>query len=69
LLFDGNLVRQPAYRRVPHRVVGPLDRTDTVMRDTFWIGVYPAITDAMITYVVDRIDTFVRERAAVASGR
>ena len=69
LLFGGNLVRQPAYRDVTYRISGTLENTDTVMRDTFWIGVYPGITDVMSAYVVDRIDTFVRERAAVASMR
>jgi CDP-6-deoxy-D-xylo-4-hexulose-3-dehydrase len=57
-LFGGNLLRQPAYRDVPHRVVGELTNTDTVMQGTFWLGVYPGITDAMVDYMVDNIRSF-----------
>lgn len=53
LLFAGNLTRQPAYADVPYRVADSLTNTDTVMRDAFWVGVYPGITDAMVDYVVD----------------
>ena len=67
LLFGGNIIRQPAYRDVRHRVVGTLENTDLVMRDTFWIGVYPGITEEMIAYVVERVETFVRKRTEIAS--
>ncbi len=67
LLFGGNLLRQPAYRDVRHRVVGSLANTDLVMANTFWIGVYPGITDAMVDYVLDELRAYVatdrRERA------
>jgi CDP-6-deoxy-D-xylo-4-hexulose-3-dehydrase len=53
LLFGGNLVRQPAYRGVPHRVAGNLTVSDIVMNRTFWIGVYPGISPPMIDYVVE----------------
>ncbi|MDX2163376.1 MAG: lipopolysaccharide biosynthesis protein RfbH [bacterium] len=52
-LFGGNLVRQPAYKDVPFRIVGSLTNTDTVMNRAFWIGVYPGLTDAHIDYAVD----------------
>lgn len=52
LLFSGNITRQPAYQNVPYRVVGDLTNTDTVMNQTFWIGVYPKITPDMIDYVL-----------------
>ena len=58
LLFGGNLLRQPAYLDVPHRVVGELSNTDIVAEGTFWIGVYPGITDAMVDYVVDSLQSF-----------
>jgi CDP-6-deoxy-D-xylo-4-hexulose-3-dehydrase len=51
LLFGGNLLRQPAYRDVPHRVVGALDQADRVMERTFWIGVHPALTPPMLDFM------------------
>ena len=53
LLFGGNLVRQPAYLDVPHRVVGNLENSDFVMNHVFWIGVYPGLTPAMLDYVIE----------------
>jgi CDP-6-deoxy-D-xylo-4-hexulose-3-dehydrase len=63
LLFGGNLLRQPAYRDINHRVVGCLANADRVMNDTFWLGVYPGITRQMMDYVVESIrDTLVSTR-------
>ena len=62
LLFAGNLLRQPAYREIRHRVVGELRNTDFVMTNTFWVGVYPGLTVDMIDYIAESLATFVRER-------
>lgn len=62
LLFGGNLIRQPAYQDVSYRVVGELKNTDVVMNQTFWVGVYPGLTEQMIAYIIETVATFVRER-------
>lgn len=59
-LFGGNLLRQPAYRDVPRRVVGDLTRSDHVMNGTFWIGVYPGLTTPMLDFVVESLREAVR---------
>jgi len=50
LMFGGNILRQPAYRNTNFRVVGNLSNTDTVMRRTFWVGIYPGLSEAMLDY-------------------
>ncbi|MBN8656158.1 MAG: lipopolysaccharide biosynthesis protein RfbH, partial [Anaerolineae bacterium] len=62
LLFGGNLLRQPAYRNINHRVVGDLKRSDDVMHRVFWIGVYPGLTDSMLDYVAETIQKFCETR-------
>jgi CDP-6-deoxy-D-xylo-4-hexulose-3-dehydrase len=57
LLFGGNLTRQPAFREVNYRVVGELTNTDKLMNDAFWIGVWPGLGDAQLSYMVG---TFVK---------
>ena len=51
-LFAGNLIRHPCFDQIrgtdAYRVVGDLKVTDRIMKDTFWVGVYPGMTDAMI---------------------
>jgi CDP-4-dehydro-6-deoxyglucose reductase, E1 len=57
-VFGGNILHQPGYRDIEHRIVGKLDRSDRIMRDTFFVGVHPGLTDEMIAYVVDRFERF-----------
>ena len=53
LLFAGNLLKQPAFIGTPNRVIGPLRNTDLVMTNTFWVGVWPGMTNLMLEYIVD----------------
>jgi CDP-6-deoxy-D-xylo-4-hexulose-3-dehydrase len=55
LLFAGNLLRQPAFQGTARRVHGELTNTDTIMKDTFWVGVWPGLNSQMLDYVIDSI--------------
>jgi CDP-6-deoxy-D-xylo-4-hexulose-3-dehydrase len=61
-LFCGNLLRHPAYAEIEHRVAGPLNHTDTITTNTFFIGVYPGLTEAMIQHVLATFDRFFAEQ-------
>ena len=58
LLFAGNLVRQPYFKNQNYRLPGSLTNTDYVMENTFWIGVYPGLTEEMLEYVVEKLETY-----------
>jgi CDP-6-deoxy-D-xylo-4-hexulose-3-dehydrase len=58
-LFCGNLLRHPAYADIRHRVAGELAHSDVITTNTFFIGVYPGLTDAMIAHVLDTFDRFI----------
>ncbi len=58
LLFAGNLTRQPYFANREYRISGELSHTDNVMNNTFWIGVYPGLSEEMLSFVVDKIETF-----------
>lgn len=56
MLFAGNLIKHPCFdemrnKGTGYRVAGSLEQTDRIMRDTFWVGVYPGMTDEMIDYM------------------
>lgn len=60
MLFSGNLIKHPCFNEMRatgegYRVVGTLENTDRIMRDTFWVGVYPGMTDEMIDYMAKTI--------------
>jgi CDP-6-deoxy-D-xylo-4-hexulose-3-dehydrase len=59
-LFAGNLTKHPCFdemraKKVGYRVVGGLETTDRIMNDTFWVGVFPGMTDEMIDYMAKTI--------------
>jgi CDP-4-dehydro-6-deoxyglucose reductase, E1 len=71
LLFAGNLVRQPMMEGRAYRVSGELTNTDKVMNSTFWIGLYPGITGAMLDYVGEQMTAILKAKnsASVAQKR
>lgn len=57
MLFSGNLLRHPCFDPLRksgqgYRVVGSLENTDRIVRDTFWVGVYPGMSDQMLDYMI-----------------
>ena len=65
LLFSGNLIRHPCFDQIrgteKYRVSGGLETTDFVMNNTFWVGVYPGMTDEMIDYMAKTIISAVNQ--------
>ena len=59
LLFSGNLIKHPCFDEIRntdrYRVVGELSNTDIIMNDSFWVGVYPGMSDEMIDYMAEKI--------------
>jgi dTDP-4-amino-4,6-dideoxygalactose transaminase len=66
LLFAGNLLRQPAYQDVEHRVVDSLEVTDMVAERTFWVGCYPGLREAHLDHVAEQMQRFPAARPALA---
>jgi len=58
LLFAGNLTRQPYMQGRNFRISGELTRTDRIMNDTFWLGVYPGLTRPMLDHAAHTLETF-----------
>ena len=64
MLFAGNLVRHPCFDEMRaegrgYRVVGTLENTDRIMKDSFWIGVYPGMTEEKLRYMSEQLHAFV----------
>ncbi len=59
LLFSGNLIKHPCFNHIrgtdAYRVAGDLQNTEFIMNNTFWVGVYPGMTDSMIDYMAQVI--------------
>nr|ABH03008.1 RfbH [Spirochaeta aurantia] len=61
-LFAGNLLRQPAYANIEHRVGGTIENTETIMNDTFFLGTYPGLTKPQIAHSLSLIGEFIRSK-------
>jgi CDP-6-deoxy-D-xylo-4-hexulose-3-dehydrase len=67
MLFAGNIIRQPCFDDMRrggkgYRVAGGLPITDFIMSRTFWVGVYPGLTESMLAFMVDTIREFTLKR-------
>ena len=64
MLFAGNLTKHPCFDHIrgtdAYRIVGTLENTDRIMRDTFWVGVYPGMTDEILEVMADTINDAIR---------
>lgn len=66
-LFGGNLIKHPCFTNMCrndewYRIIGDLHNTDRIMRDTFWIGVYPGMTNKKLDYMIHIIKKAVKEQ-------
>ena len=66
MLFAGNYTRQPVFDQMRrqkngYRIVDNLDNTDCIMNNSFWLGVYPGMTEPMLEYMIQKIQDFVRK--------
>ena len=65
LLFSGNLIKHPCFDQIrgtnAYRVAGRLENTDFIMNSTFWVGVYPGMTDEMVDYMAQVIGQAVQQ--------
>jgi CDP-6-deoxy-D-xylo-4-hexulose-3-dehydrase len=61
-LFAGNILHQPGYRDIPHRVATPMPQTERVLKSAFFIGVYPGMDDARLAYILQVFEDFFKTR-------
>jgi len=61
-VFGGNLLRQPAYKGIAHRVIGDLHNTDIVHERAFWIGCWPGLEDDQLEYAISKIAEYTRRK-------
>ena len=66
MIFAGNLLKHPCFdemrrKGAGYRVIGELNNTDMIMHRTFWLGVYPGMTEVMLQFIVEKIIRKLRE--------
>ena len=61
LLFAGNVIKQPYFVNQKYRVFKNLHNTDKVMKDSFWLGVYPGLNKNHLDYVIENIEEFIKK--------
>jgi len=65
MLFAGNLVKHPCFdtlrkSKAGYRVIGKLEKTDQLMKDAFWVGVYPGLSQEILAYTMDTLRGYLR---------
>lgn len=60
-IFAGNILLQPAFLDIKHRIHGSLNNTNKIMKDSFFLGVYPGLTQKHIDYVLEIFDEFIKK--------
>jgi CDP-6-deoxy-D-xylo-4-hexulose-3-dehydrase len=70
MLFAGNLIKHPCFDEMRstgagYRVVGELSNTDLIMERTFWVGVYPGITEKQVAFISSKIKEFVQSAIGI----
>jgi CDP-4-dehydro-6-deoxyglucose reductase, E1 len=58
LLFAGNITRQPYFQDKQYRISGELTNTDIIMNNTLWLGVYPGLSEEMLSFVVEKLKNY-----------
>ncbi len=58
LLFGGNLTKQSYFLGQPYRTIGPLENTDVIMNDTFWIGLYPGLDEGRLDFAAEVLEGY-----------
>lgn len=61
MLFAGNVTKQPAYLGIKKRIIGNLQNTDKIMKDSFFVGVYPGIGVEQMNYMIEVFDKFFKK--------
>ena len=60
--MQGNLLRQPAYIDIEHRLVGDFKNTDHIMNNTIFIGIYPGNGEDELNFIVETIDNYFKQK-------
>jgi CDP-6-deoxy-D-xylo-4-hexulose-3-dehydrase len=62
LVFGGNILKQPGFKNINCRIPFELNGTDEIMNQTFFIGVYPGLSNDMLHFVLDRISKYLNNK-------
>ena len=60
LFFGGNMLKQPAYKNIPKRVIGELKNSNKAMNDSFWLGVWPGLESKHFEYIQNTITKYLK---------